>query len=169
MSMYWWSTKVNWPWCRIMKAALPTAWPVWPVPTVVVTLGHRGSCARHNGAFALQSAFPISPVDTTGAGDTFCGSLVAALSQGQPLAGALRFASAASAIACTRWGAESSIPETTEVEALLCIYAPDQRRRGTRIAHLLRTELISLTFLLFVKSHLHEHQFLRIRSPQSHL
>ncbi|ARV17282.1 Ribokinase [Curvibacter sp. AEP1-3] len=89
------------------------------VPTVVVTLGHRGSCARHNGAFALQSAFPISPVDTTGAGDTFCGSLVAALSQGQPLADALRFASAASAIACTRWGAQSSIPETTEVEALL--------------------------------------------------
>lgn len=89
------------------------------VPTVVVTLGHRGSCARHNGAFTLQSAFPITPVDTTGAGDTFCGSLVAALSHGQDLAQALRFASAASAIACTRWGAQSSIPETAEVQALL--------------------------------------------------
>jgi len=89
------------------------------VPTVVVTLGHRGSCARHNGAFALQSAFPITPVDTTGAGDTFCGSLVAALSHGQPLPLALRFASAASAIACTRWGAQSSIPANTEVDALL--------------------------------------------------
>lgn len=89
------------------------------VPTVVVTLGHRGSCARHNGAFTLQSAFPITPVDTTGAGDTFCGSLVAALSHGQDLAQALSFASAASAIACTRWGAQSSIPETAEVQALL--------------------------------------------------
>ncbi|WP_138515516.1 ribokinase [Rhodoferax bucti] len=89
------------------------------VPTVVVTLGHRGSCARHNGALTLQSAFPITPVDTTGAGDTFCGSLVAALSHGQDLAQALRFASASSSIACTRWGAQSSIPDTAEVQALL--------------------------------------------------
>lgn len=89
------------------------------VPTVVVTLGHHGSCARHLGGFVLQSAFPITPVDTTGAGDTFCGSLVAALSQGKDLPAALRFASASSALACTRWGAQSSIPDTAEVQALL--------------------------------------------------
>lgn len=89
------------------------------VPTVVVTLGHHGSCARHQGVYTLQGAYPISPVDTTGAGDTFCGSLVAALSQGQPLAEALRYASAASAIACTRWGAQSSIPLATEVTDLI--------------------------------------------------
>ncbi|WP_296510750.1 ribokinase [Rhodoferax sp.] len=89
------------------------------VPTVVVTLGHQGSCARHAGGFELQSAFPITPVDTTGAGDTFCGSLVAALSQGQSLKSALQFASAASALACTRWGAQSSIPDTAEVNAFV--------------------------------------------------
>ena len=97
------------------------------VPVVVVTLGHRGSCARQAGAFTVQSAFPITPVDTTGAGDTFCGSLVAALSQGQALPQALRFASAASAIACTRWGAQSSIPETAEVQALLATTPPTSR------------------------------------------
>ncbi|MDH4449628.1 MAG: ribokinase [Rhodoferax sp.] len=94
------------------------------VPTVVVTLGHRGSVARHRGETLFQSAFSIAPVDTTGAGDTFCGSLVAALSHQQPMAQALRFASASSAIACTRWGAQSSVPQRSEVEALLADTPP---------------------------------------------
>ena len=85
------------------------------VPTVVVTLGHHGSCARHAGGFTVQSAYPITPLDTTGAGDTFCGSLVAALSQGHTLAEALQLATAASALACTRAGAQSSIPHAAEV------------------------------------------------------
>lgn len=89
------------------------------VPTVVVTLGHRGSVARHADGMLEQSAFYITPVDTTGAGDTFCGSLVAQLSQGQTLQQALRFASAASALACTRAGAQSSIPAFADVQALL--------------------------------------------------
>ena len=98
------------------------------VPTVVVTLGHRGSVARHAGGLLLQSAFSVTPVDTTGAGDTFCGSLVAALSQGRTLARAMQYASAASAIACTRPGAQSSIPDAGEVQALLAASpSPDPR------------------------------------------
>jgi ribokinase len=89
------------------------------VPTVVVTLGARGSCARHQGRLHFQAAYSVTPVDTTGAGDTFCGSLVAALSQGQPLPDALQFASAASAIACTRWGAQSSIAPKAEIHAFM--------------------------------------------------
>lgn len=89
------------------------------VPTVVVTLGHHGCCARQHGAFILQEAFPIKPVDTTGAGDTFCGCLVAAMSRGLGLQEALQFASAAGAIACTRLGAQSSIPEAAEVSAFI--------------------------------------------------
>lgn len=85
------------------------------VATVVVTLGHHGSCARHDGQFLMQTAYPVTPVDTTGAGDTFCGALVAALSHGQTLQQALKYASAASALACTRWGAQSSIPQAAEV------------------------------------------------------
>jgi len=89
------------------------------VPCVVVTLGHRGCCARVKGAVFCQPAFEVIPIDSTGAGDTFCGVLVAALSQGQNLPQALRLASAAGALACTRLGAQSSIPTQSEVAAFL--------------------------------------------------
>ena len=85
------------------------------VPTVVVTLGQHGCCARADGAFVLQPAFKVTPLDTTGAGDTFSGVLVAALSQGQGLPDAMRLASAAGALACTKLGAQSSIPSYAEV------------------------------------------------------
>ena len=94
------------------------------VPTVVVTLGHRGCCARVQGQWVLQPAFTITPVDTTAAGDTFCGGLVAALSQGADMAQALRLASAAGALACTRLGAQSSIPAAAEVASFLAAQAP---------------------------------------------
>ena len=94
------------------------------VPTVVVTLGHRGCCARVQGQWVLQPAFSITPVDTTAAGDTFCGALVAALSQGHDMAQALRLASAAGALACTRLGAQSSIPASAEVTRFLAAQAP---------------------------------------------
>ena len=85
------------------------------VPTVVVTLGSRGCCARHGTDYLLQPAFPVAPVDTTGAGDTFCGVLVAALDQGLQLAQAMRLASAAGALCCTLPGAQSSIPSHARV------------------------------------------------------
>ena len=89
------------------------------VPCVVVTLGGRGCCARVDGEFLTQAAFPVTPVDTTAAGDTFCGAFVAALSQKQCVAQALRQASAAGALACTRRGAQSSIPTHAEVQTFL--------------------------------------------------
>ncbi|SDP26761.1 ribokinase [Rhodoferax sp. OV413] len=89
------------------------------VPCVVVTLGHRGCCARLNGQILLQAAFPVTPVDTTAAGDSFCGALTAALAQGHSLALAMQYGSAAGAMACTRPGAQSSIPTHAEVQALV--------------------------------------------------
>jgi ribokinase len=88
-------------------------------PTVVVTLGRHGCCARSQGQFVLQPAFKVTPVDTTAAGDTFCGGLVAALAQGAEMAQALRQASAAGALACTQLGAQSSIPNAADVTAFL--------------------------------------------------
>ncbi len=102
-----------------------------PVATVVVTLGAHGCCARDPAGWHLQSAFPIAAVDTTGAGDTFCGVLVAALGRGESLDKALRAACAASALACTRLGAQASIPSSEQVQALLAGHGdadPGQRR-----------------------------------------
>lgn len=88
------------------------------VPCVVVTLGHRGCCARVGGQLHFQPAFAITPVDTTAAGDSFCGAFTAALARGLPIPEALLQASAAGALACTRPGAQTSIPQAAEVAAL---------------------------------------------------
>ncbi len=89
------------------------------VPCVVVTLGAAGCVASDGGEWLAQAAFAIDAVDTTAAGDTFCGVLVAALARGAALPSALREASAASALACTRAGAQSSIPGHADVSAFL--------------------------------------------------
>lgn len=101
------------------------------VPCVIVTLGARGACARVNGQFVLQPGFQVTPIDTTAAGDTFCGALVAALASEADFASALRRACAAAALACTRLGAQSSIPVRDEVDAFLAAQpAPDATARG---------------------------------------
>ncbi len=94
------------------------------VPCVVVTLGSKGCLARTRDAQGLsthiaQSTFKVNAVDTTAAGDTFCGVLVAALSQQAVLAQALKCASAAAALACTQLGAQSSIPTAPAVAQML--------------------------------------------------
>lgn len=93
------------------------------VPAVVVTLGSHGCCARVGAEYLMQPAFPVTPVDTTGAGDTFCGVLVASLSEGNGMAAAMRRASAAAALACTQSGAQSSIPSRDAVAAFLHLQA----------------------------------------------
>ncbi len=89
------------------------------VPCVVVTLGDRGCCARVDHQLIMQDAFAVIPVDTTAAGDTFCGVLVSGLSQRLSLPEALRRANAAGALACTRAGAQSSIPSYAELNDFL--------------------------------------------------
>lgn len=88
-------------------------------PGVVVTLGARGCLARLAGEFFTQPAYQVEVVDSTAAGDTFCGVLAAALSAGLGMPAALQQASAAGALACTRLGAQSSIPAHADVQALL--------------------------------------------------
>lgn len=86
---------------------------------VVVTLGERGCLARVDGEILTQTGFSVDAVDTTAAGDTFCGVLAASLSRGLGMQIAMRQASAAGALACTRLGAQQSIPARDEVEAFL--------------------------------------------------
>ena len=94
------------------------------VPVVVVTLGARGCCARDGKNYLLQNAFAVQPVDTTGAGDTFCGVLVAALDAGLALGEALRQASAAGALACLQPGAQSSIPTARALGEFIQQHSP---------------------------------------------
>lgn len=89
------------------------------VPCVIVTLGERGCLARAAGKFISQAGFLVEPIDTTAAGDTFCGVLTAALDQGMDIETALRNASAAGALACTKAGAQSSIPTSAELRDFL--------------------------------------------------
>ena len=87
---------------------------------VALTLGSRGAALYKMGQeIARVPAFDVDVVDTTGAGDTFCGALAVALAEGQPPEQALRFASAAGALAVTRAGAQPSLPRREQVDALL--------------------------------------------------
>lgn len=91
------------------------------VPTVIVTLGGAGSCvfdAARKQAH-LVPAFTTTVVDTTAAGDTFCGALIACLSMGADLADAARYASAAGALAVGKPGAAASIPDGSAINVFL--------------------------------------------------
>jgi ribokinase len=86
---------------------------------VVVTRGAAGAEVVTAEGTVHQPAFPVEPVDTTAAGDTFCGALCARLAAGDPLTTAVRWAAAAAAITTTRPGAVPSIPHRTEIETRL--------------------------------------------------
>ncbi|MFC7878044.1 ribokinase [Isoptericola sp. NPDC057391] len=89
------------------------------VPAVVVTLGGEGGLVARRGLDPVRvAAHRVEPVDTTGAGDTFCGVLAAALARGDDLAAAARLAAAAGALAVTRPGAQDAVPAASEVTAL---------------------------------------------------
>ena len=87
--------------------------------TIVVTLGGEGVLAASpDGMFSLP-ALDITPVDTVGAGDAFCGYLGAGLSSGMDLDQALRRAAAAGSLACLKHGAQPAIPSAGDVDAAL--------------------------------------------------
>ena len=87
--------------------------------TVVVTKGSEGADWITPDQTLHCPAFPVKPVDTTGAGDTFAGYLAAAIAEGQAPEAAMRLASAAAALKVTRKGTADAIPSRAEVEAFL--------------------------------------------------
>ena len=84
--------------------------------TIVVTLGGDGVLAATPTDFLQVAALKITPVDTVGAGDTFCGYLAAGLSTGLGLEQALARAAAAGSLACLKPGAQPAIPLAADVE-----------------------------------------------------
>jgi ribokinase len=92
--------------------------------TCVVTLGAEGAIAQGPTSGWRIGSLAIEPVDTTGAGDAFVGVLAAALDGGLAMPEALRHASVAAGLACTRLGAQTSQPRAAEIAARLPDLAP---------------------------------------------
>jgi len=90
-----------------------------PDQTVVVTLGRAGAVAVGASDRTVIAGRPAKVVDTTGAGDCFCGALAARLSEDVELGAALQWANAAAALSTERHGAVPAMPTRAEVEAAL--------------------------------------------------
>jgi ribokinase len=86
---------------------------------VIVTFGRGGSFVRTAEETFHVPAIPSKAVDTTAAGDTFCGALAVALAVHRSMREAMKFATAAAAICVRRAGARPSIPSFAEIQALV--------------------------------------------------
>ena len=86
--------------------------------SVVVTLGGRGALVWHDGEMTPVPAPVVSVVDTTGAGDTFVGALADALSRGEALPAAARWAVCAASLSTSSLGATTAMPSSAEVREL---------------------------------------------------
>ncbi|WP_316861019.1 ribokinase [uncultured Cohaesibacter sp.] len=88
--------------------------------TVIVKLGSKGLVyACKDGRSGQLEPFRVNAIDTVAAGDSFNGGLAAALAEGMELEAALRFASAAGALATTRKGASEAVPSRDATDRLL--------------------------------------------------
>lgn len=83
-------------------------------PTVVITLGERGLVWQRGNEQGALSAYPVTAIDTTGAGDAFHGAFAAALAAGLEWQALLRYASAAGSLCCTKMGARLGLPSRQE-------------------------------------------------------
>ena len=91
------------------------------VKNVIVTRGEKGAVWANANGSGQTGAFRIVPIDTVAAGDAFCAVFACAINEGKPFSEALRWASAAGALAATKSGAVASLPQRKEIEELLGI------------------------------------------------
>jgi ribokinase len=89
------------------------------VEWVIITLGEKGTLALSAGERIFIPAYNVDAIDTTAAGDTFCGALTVALLEGKTMEEAVKFANAAAAISVTRMGAQPSAPRREEIDAFM--------------------------------------------------
>lgn len=88
-----------------------------PDQVAIVTLGAQGALAVWPERDLHVPAFPVTPIDTIGAGDCFCGALAALIDEGMALESALPLANAAAALCTQARGAAPAMPERAQVEA----------------------------------------------------
>ncbi len=90
------------------------------VKRVIVTMGEAGAILLDENKIPFACpAFEVEVVDTTAAGDAFCGGLIAALARGQSIEQSMLYGCAAGALATTKLGAEPSLPMRQQIETLL--------------------------------------------------
>jgi len=92
------------------------------VKSVILTLGERGALILENTSAdkpQMVDAFKVEVVDSTAAGDAFCGALAMRLAKGDSLFNAAKFGCAAGSLACTKAGAVPSLPKLEDLEKLL--------------------------------------------------
>ena len=92
--------------------------------TVVATLGAAGAVVARRGETVAIPAPPVEVVDTTGAGDAFCGALAARLVAGDDPVAAVRLGVAAGSLATTKAGAQPSMPRLADVQRLAATFPP---------------------------------------------
>ena len=85
--------------------------------TVVLKLGDQGALISADGQRTQAPAFPTTAVDATGAGDCFCGNLLARIAAGDDITSAARHANAAASIAVEGFGAVAPLPRPEQVRA----------------------------------------------------
>lgn len=85
------------------------------VREVIVTVGDKGCICSNGSSVSVCSCPQVRAVDTTAAGDTFCGAFAARLGRGYPMEEAVGYALKAASLAVTKRGAQQSIPSETEV------------------------------------------------------
>lgn len=86
------------------------------IPTVIITLGHEGCYLRDENHSRYFSAFPVVPVDTTGAADAFIATLAVYLSMDYGIEKAIRYAIIASGLSTTRLGVPTSLVDRDTLE-----------------------------------------------------
>jgi len=86
------------------------------VKDIIMTMGSKGSMAFTEEGNFFTPAHKVQAVDTTAAGDTFCGGLAVAIVEGKSLREAAQFATAASALTVQKMGAQESIPYRSEIK-----------------------------------------------------
>lgn len=88
------------------------------VGLLVVTLGSKGALISRDGERCMVPSFKVEAVDTTAAGDTFCGALCVALSEGRAIDEAVRFGNLAASLTVMRAGAQNAIPTRCETDGM---------------------------------------------------
>jgi ribokinase len=87
------------------------------VDIVVITLGPQGALIKDSNEYHYVEASKVEAVDTTGAGDTFCGSVCVGLSEGKSILDSVKMAARAAALTVTRMGAQTSTPYRSEISS----------------------------------------------------